>query len=40
MRITVVRGDRSEEIDLERWNDRSLPSRVSQGLTRVARREL
>lgn len=31
---------RSEEIDLERWNGRSLPARAGEALTRVARREL
>ena len=32
--------ERSEEIDLERWNDRSLPARASEAVTRLARREL
>jgi cardiolipin synthase len=31
---------RSEEIDLERWSDRSWPARASEALTKVARREL
>ena len=32
--------ERSEEIDLERWNHRSLPARASEAVTRLARREL
>jgi cardiolipin synthase len=31
---------RSEEIDLQRWNGRPLVARVAEGLTKVARREL
>jgi cardiolipin synthase len=32
--------ERSSEIDLERWNGRSLPARAGEALTRLARREL
>jgi cardiolipin synthase len=32
--------ERSAEIDLERWNGRSVPARVSEAVTKVARREL
>jgi cardiolipin synthase len=32
--------ERSAQIDLERWNGRSLPARVSEAVTKVARREL
>ncbi|MDQ3723234.1 MAG: phospholipase D-like domain-containing protein [Actinomycetota bacterium] len=32
--------ERSEEIDLDRWNGRSLPARATQAITRLARREL
>jgi cardiolipin synthase len=32
--------ERSERIDLERWNRRSVPERVSEAVTKVARREL
>lgn len=32
--------ERSAQIDLERWNDRSVPARVSEAVTKVARREL
>jgi cardiolipin synthase len=32
--------ERSAEIDLDRWNDRSLPARAGEALTRLARREL
>jgi cardiolipin synthase len=32
--------DRSAEIDLERWERRSLPQRASEAVTKVARREL
>ncbi|MEA2148293.1 MAG: cardiolipin synthase [Solirubrobacteraceae bacterium] len=31
---------RSAQIDLDRWNDRALPERVSEAVTKVARREL
>jgi cardiolipin synthase len=31
---------RSAQIDLDRWNDRALPSRVREAVTKVARREL
>ena len=31
---------RSAQIDLERWKDRSVPSRIGEALTKVARREL
>ncbi|HTN24744.1 MAG TPA: phospholipase D-like domain-containing protein [Solirubrobacteraceae bacterium] len=30
----------SAEIDLERWNDRALPARASEAVTKIARREL
>jgi cardiolipin synthase len=32
--------ERSEKINLERWNERALPARVSESVTKVARREL
>ena len=32
--------ERSSEIDLERWNDRSLRARAIEAVTRLARREL
>jgi cardiolipin synthase len=32
--------ERSAEIDLERWGQRALPLRVSEAVTKVARREL
>jgi cardiolipin synthase len=32
--------ERSAAIDLDRWNDRSLPERMSEAVTKVARREL
>jgi cardiolipin synthase len=32
--------ERSEAIDLERWNRRAVPERVSEAVTKVARREL
>ena len=32
--------ERSSEIDLERWNGRSLPARAMEAVTRLARREL
>jgi len=32
--------ERSDEIDLERWNDRVAGARVKEGLTKLARREL
>ena len=32
--------ERSAEIDLERWNGRSLPARATEAVTRIARREL
>jgi cardiolipin synthase len=32
--------ERSAPIDLDRWNDRALPERVSEAVTKVARREL
>ncbi len=31
---------RSTEIDLDRWNDRALPARVTEAVTKLARREL
>jgi hypothetical protein len=32
--------ERSEEIDLQRWNGRPLVNEIAEGLTKVARREL
>jgi cardiolipin synthase len=32
--------ERSERINLERWSERPLPARVSEAVTKVARREL
>jgi cardiolipin synthase len=31
---------RSAEIELDRWNGRSLPARAGEAITRIARREL